>query len=140
MVGKIVLLVLILVSLAIESTLVPFPLVLIFSLFYLLFFDDIWAICIVLLVSIFLDIFSLQLIGTTALFVFGVTLVLIAMEKLFSLQGPVPFALAVLCSVFLYSFIASYPFSLVLTTILGVGLIIFVFIQRNKQKKGGVLA
>ncbi len=137
---KILLLVLIIVSLFIESTIIPFPFVLLFSLLYLYFADDIWGITIIFLSCMFLDISLFYDMGLTGIFVSLIMLTLIVLEKVFSFQGVLPFVVLVLLGIIFYSHIVGYPFSLPLFVLLVFGLLIFSFIERKKERNGGILA
>lgn len=140
MIGKVLLLSLVFVSLILESTLFSFPFVLVFSLLYLFYFDDVLGLILVFIFSLFLDSFLLQQLGTTALFVFMPVLIYIALEKIFSLQGPILFASVLAACVFVYGTILGYPFSLVLSGMLALGLVIFIIFERRRERKGGMLA
>lgn len=140
MIRKILLLALIIVSLFVESTIVPFPFVLLFSLLYLYFADDILAVVVIFLSSIFLDILLFNDVGLTGIFISVIILSLAVLEKVFSFQGVLPFVVLVLVGIILYGYVVGYPFSIPLFAVLLAGLLTFSYIERKKERKGGILA
>ncbi len=140
MIGKTVLITILFMSLVLESTLLPFPFVLLFSLLYLFYYDDIGALVSVLVLSVLLDAFSMRHVGITGLFIFGALFGSVILEKALSLQGPILFTCVLLLSVFFYSSWEGYQFSVILSAILLAGVILFIVIERRRQKKGGVIA
>lgn len=140
MIIKLTLLFLVLVSLLIESSLFPFPFVLLFSLLFVVFFNDIWALIIILCASMFLDILSFHSIGITAVFIMSTALLIALFEKLLSLQGLLPSAIAVLASILMYTFIVGYPFSWVLVILLTIVFAAIIIFEKKQYKKGGLYA
>ncbi|MBP7832688.1 MAG: hypothetical protein KA035_02855 [Candidatus Levybacteria bacterium] len=140
MVIKIALLFFILVSLLIESSIFPFPFVLLLSLLFVIFFDDIWALFLILCASIFLDVLSFHPVGITAVFIMSTAILIVFFEKIFSLQGLLPSVVAVWGSIVLYTFMVGYSFSWMLIILLTAILAVMVILEKRRYKKGGLSA
>lgn len=139
MIVRIVFTILIILSLLAESTIIPFPFVFLFCCLYVLLYDDIVSVATAFVGCILLDVLVLQHTGFLAVFLFGVILLVMVIEKLFSVQGPLLVGLAVLFGVEIYRYVVGYPFSLIFTSLYIVGLAAYWAIdKRNKKKQGTV--
>lgn len=133
-IGFILLLVL---SLFLEGSIFIFPFVVLFSILYFIFFEDMLTFFIICVISVFLDAFLLRTLGESAFFLFTFFLLLIVFEKVFMVRfSAVVIAVSTFIGVEAYRQFAGYPFSVGLEALLLVGLIAFIVIEKRVSHKG----
>lgn len=140
MIARLIFTVILVASLFVESSLLQFPFVVLFSLVYFFLFDNIGTYLTILITSLILDSFMLRSVGYTALFLFLFMGTLIALEKLFTikLNGLIVIGVIIL-GVEGYRQYVHYPFLLGPELILILGLLFSLFIQRWLSMTGGSL-
>lgn len=122
-------------ALLLESSIVPFPLVLFLCLFYILFCKDLLGLGVVFAVSLLLDVLLLNHIGLTPVFLFITLLAFLILEKLFSFQGNVFSAVVIFLSIAMYEIFVGYPFSIFLNiAVLGI-LAFYIYVNQVNLKK-----
>lgn len=139
MMHRIIFTILILGGLFVESTILPFPFVFLFSVLCFFFFEDEIALVTLFVAGLFLDTLILNTIGFTPVFGFLYLLGIIVIAKLFSFQGTLFTAVVIATGVELYRYIAGYPFSIIMTTVFFLGLLLFIVIERRHKEKGVLL-
>lgn len=128
---QVVFVLLIISAILFESSIFPFPLVLLLSFAFVLLYKNATAFITVFISGIILDSLLLHTLGVTALFLFVVLLIILLLEKVFSLQGSLFVAVILFLSTVLYGVIYSYPFSILLYIILGGLLLLYVLIKQR---------
>ncbi len=136
MIYRIIFTILIVFSAIVESTIFPFPLIVLFSVLLFLFFEELSTFLIVFLASVLVDAFLLHRIGFTAIFLFTSFSVLAILEKVFTLRlsawiiaGTAFFAVEV------YRQYAHYPFFLGVEIVFTFSLLLFVIIERRIYRR-----
>lgn len=132
MLSRIIFITLLVVSLFVESSIITFPFIALFSIVFFFFFDDVGTYAVILIASLILDSFMLRTVGYTAVFLFLLMGVLISLEKLFTikLNGLIVVGVIIL-GVEAYREYAHYPFLLGPELILVLGLLFSIAIQKR---------
>lgn len=123
---RIFLIFLLIASLFIEGTLLPFPLVFIIASVLLIFYPDALSFITVFIVCLFLDIIVLNHFALTLVFVFGFQLLLYILQKPLSLAHPIPKLAVLFIAAIIYQKIVGYPLLLMLDIITFLGLFAWV--------------
>lgn len=140
MIFRSIFIILLVVSLFVESSLLAFPCIVLFSLLYFFFFDEIGTYIVIFIASVILDSFMLHAIGYSALFLFAFMGVFIVLEKLFTIKlNMLIVAAAVLLGVEGYREYAHYPFLMGPMLVLILGLLFSFIVQKWLTQKGGLL-
>ena len=102
---------------------------------YGMFFRNTAAFLAVFLASLILDVLVLNYVGVTAVFLFSIFAIFIILEKVFSFQGSIFTACGIMAAVLVHGILIGYPFSIVLTSVAAIILILYFFIIQKKQKE-----
>lgn len=126
-------------SLFLESTVIPFPFIFVFSVTLFFMRKDLFSNILILCFAIMIDSFLMRNIGLTSLFLFSLFGVSLILEKLFAVQGKWLFMILFLVLLDLYRREVAYPFSPVLFTSLVIGLLVLVYFEHQKNLKKQIL-
>ena len=132
MISRVIFTILILFSAVVESTIFPFPFVVLFSVLFFLFFEETSTLLIIFLASILIDSFLLNRIGFTSMFLFVTFLILVTLERAFTLKlSAWVVAATSLIAVEVYRLYAHYPFLSGVEIVFIFALLTFVIIERR---------
>lgn len=117
----------------IESTILPIPFTLAFSILLFIFFPDDATLLFVFLISLVLDALSVLHFGFSAVFFFTTFLFLLFQKRHFEVRDYLFVFLILLSSTLVYSFFASYSVTLFSYGILfGIVLGLLLFVRRQR--------
>lgn len=143
MITRVIFAALLVLSLFIETTILPFPFFVLFSILYVLFLEDFLTFTIILFLSLFLDRMLLYTLGTTALFLFSYFCMVVLLEKIFTIKLSAWIIAGItIIGVEVYRNYIGYPFIWGLELTMMFGLLLLVYIEKRiiKQEGGAVYA
>src|SRR3990167_8397106 len=110
MIVRVLFTILIFTSAFIESTVLPFPFVLLFCSIFFIFFGGITPLINVLLGGLFLDSFLLNHLGFTPIFLYSFFLFVLVLEHVLSYKNSFIVGIVLISGVLFYAYLSSYPF------------------------------
>jgi len=111
---RVILILLLLSSVVLETSIVSFPFVLITSIMYFLSDDSWFGLITIFFASIILDSLSVSMLGSHGVFIFITLLIMSIYKKNYNLSTIWPLVFFGYAASFIYLFIFSYPFHLIL--------------------------
>lgn len=138
MISRIIFSILIFLTAILEATILPFPFVFLLSCVLFIFLESASSMTIIFLGALFLDSLAFNHIGMTAVYIGLFFLLLVVMEKLFSLSESWVLAILIIIGVEIYRRLVGYPIlwgfeALLIFSLMG----LIVFERRMVEKKKG---
>lgn len=122
-----------------ESTIIPFPLVFLFSVVLFLLKKNIQMFFLIFIFSLFIDSLRLSPIGFTALFLFSLFCLSMFLERIFAAEGLWLGTILSVVALEVYRHTASYPFSFILFSVVLAGATFIMYVDFKKQNESKVL-
>lgn len=140
MLGRIIFNILLVSSIFIEVTILPFPFFALFAILLFFFFEDTLTFITILFFSLLLDRLMINTLGVSAVFLFLFFLTVVLLERLFTFKINLFIAIIIaIAGVEIYRRLSGYPFLWGMEfLVVGALLLLVLIVRRIGKKEGGV--